>query len=197
MQAPTSSAMADEQTTMVDESAAGVISTNSIGDDRDDKHHKSHKKSKKQKKEKKKKSHRRHDSDDDNDSDHDTHDRKRTRKDSSTDDEEDEHGVPKSTEESIVVDVAVVPVPIPKPPSVSITTAVSKSNFFAQLAAEESKKPPVGTVHAGKKDALTEAATAAVKTQDWTCWKCSTVNGKYDAHCKKCKSMKRLGTGYR
>ena len=73
---------------------------------------------------------------------------------------------------------------------------LKKADFFAMLHAEEAKKPPVGTVHAAKKDD-SAAAAAPLKTQQWTCFKCSTVNDKHDQHCKKCRSVRRMGTGYR
>lgn len=68
---------------------------------------------------------------------------------------------------------------------------LSKVDFFASLAALESQKPAVGTIHTvGKKP------EAEKKTGSWDCPKCSTTNLLNSHQCHKCKAMKRM-TEYR
>ena len=68
---------------------------------------------------------------------------------------------------------------------------LSKVDFFASLAALESQKPAVGTIHTvGKKP------EAEKKTGSWDCPKCSTSNLLNSHQCHKCKAMKRM-TEYR
>jgi hypothetical protein len=70
----------------------------------------------------------------------------------------------------------------------------SKSAFFANLLAQEMKKPATGTVHAvGKKDPIL-SISQAMKPGDWTCQKCSANNMKEALQCSKCRAMKRLST---
>ena len=72
-------------------------------------------------------------------------------------------------------------------PNEPIVAAVSKIDFFASLAASESQKPAVGTIHtAGKK------VEKEKKDSNWTCQKCSTSNQNNAHECHKCKAIKRL-----
>lgn len=68
---------------------------------------------------------------------------------------------------------------------------LSKVDFFANLASSESKKPAVGTIHAGGKK-----VDQVKKDSNWTCPKCSTSNQNNSHQCHKCKAIKRM-TEYR
>jgi hypothetical protein len=75
-------------------------------------------------------------------------------------------------------------------PVAVIAGGIKKLEFFANLVAQELKKPGVGTMHAvGKKDTEINANS---KPGDWNCQKCSTKNFREATQCTKCKAMKRM-----
>ncbi|KAG5179092.1 hypothetical protein JKP88DRAFT_224684 [Tribonema minus] len=72
----------------------------------------------------------------------------------------------------------------------------SKTSFFAQLAAEEAKKGPVGTIHAEAKTVYATSKTLKVaQTSDkWECPKCGKEQNKNNVTCESCGGLKRLST---
>jgi rubredoxin len=74
---------------------------------------------------------------------------------------------------------------------------ISKSDFFAQLRMQESRRGVVGTVHAKGKSSgpgVTGGAPGTAPSQDWTCPKCGASNYKHFNECQKCHALKRLTT---
>jgi rubredoxin len=82
------------------------------------------------------------------------------------------------------------------PVEAPVEPKVSKSDFFAQLRLQESRRGAVGTVHAkGKASASSGSGPAlAGASQDWTCPKCGASNYKHFNECQKCHALKRLTT---